>query len=73
MRLRTMCVTLLFMALSIAGGTPGNAQQTTPQRLTLKAAIGLALKQNLSVLVANTQVEELAGTRARRLVHSAIS
>ena len=67
MRLRTMCVTLLFMALSIAGGTPGNAQQTTPQRLTLKAAIGLALKQNLSVLVANTQVEELAGTRARRL------
>ena len=67
MRLRTMCVTL-FLALAIAGGAPpGNAQQTTPQRLTLKAAIGLALKQNLSVLVANTQVEELAGTRARRL------
>jgi len=62
-----MCVTL-FLALAIAGGAPpGNAQQTTPQRLTLKAAIGLALKQNLSVLVANTQVEELAGTRARRL------
>jgi outer membrane protein TolC len=56
-----------FVALSIAGGAPANAQQTTPPRLTLRGAIGLALKQNLSVLVANTQVGELAGTRARRL------
>jgi outer membrane protein TolC len=34
--------------------------------LTLREAIGLALKQNLSVRVASTQVEELEGTRDRR-------
>jgi outer membrane protein TolC len=44
-----------------------NAQQTAPRRLTLREAIGLALKQNLSVRVASTQVEELEGTRERRL------
>jgi outer membrane protein TolC len=43
-----------------------NAQQTAPRRLTLRDAIGLALKQNLSVRVASTQVEELEGTRERR-------
>ena len=45
---------------------PSNAQQTAPRRLTLQDAIGLALKQNLSVRVASTQVEELEGTRDRR-------
>jgi len=43
-----------------------NAQQTAPRRLTLRDAISLALKQNLSVRVASTQVEELEGTRERR-------
>jgi outer membrane protein TolC len=43
-----------------------DAQQTAPRRLALRDAIGLALKQNLSVRVASTQVEELAGTRDRR-------
>ena len=43
------------------------AQQVSPQRLTLKEAIGLALKKNLSVLVAGTEVDELKGTRERRL------
>jgi outer membrane protein TolC len=56
----------LFVALSFAGGAPLDAQQTAPRRLTLREAIGLALKQNLSVRVASTQVEELAGTRERR-------
>ncbi|MGA2608475.1 MAG: TolC family protein [Terriglobia bacterium] len=56
----------LFVTLSFAGGAPLDAQQTAPRRLTLREAIGLALKQNLSVRVASTQVEELEGTRARR-------
>jgi len=42
------------------------AQQASPQRLTLKEAIALALKNNLSVRVARTQVDELEGTRERR-------
>ena len=65
MRSRARWVTL-FVALSFAGGAPVDAQQTAPRRLTLREAIGLALKQNLSVRVASTQVEELEGTRARR-------
>ncbi len=47
-------------------GRPCDAQQTPPRRLTLRDAIGLALKQNLSVRVASAQVEELEGTRDRR-------
>jgi len=56
----------LFVALSFAGGVPTKAQQAAPRRLTLNDAVGLALKQNLNVRVANTQVEELEGTRERR-------
>jgi len=56
----------LWLALSLVGGTAARAQQSPPQRLTLKEAIGMALKQNLSVRVASTQVEELEGTRDRR-------
>jgi outer membrane protein TolC len=43
-----------------------DAQQTARRLLTLRDAISLALKQNLSVRVASTQVEELEGTRERR-------
>jgi outer membrane protein TolC len=43
-----------------------DAQQAAARRLTLREAISLALKQNLSVRVASTQVEELEGTRERR-------
>jgi len=57
----------LLVALLLARGNPTGAQQATPQRLTLKEAIGLALKKNLSVLVAGTEVDELKGTRERRL------
>jgi len=65
MRSRARWVTL-FVALSLLGGAPVDAQQTAPRRLTLREAIGLALKQNLSVRVASAQVEELEGTRERR-------
>jgi outer membrane protein TolC len=57
----------LGLTLTLAGAPFGQAQQTAAQRLTLKGAIDLALKQNISVLVANTQVDELGGTRTRRM------
>ncbi|HXW15521.1 MAG TPA: TolC family protein, partial [Terriglobia bacterium] len=65
MRWRAGWITLI-LALAYAGGTAVEAQQQIPRRLTLKDAIGLALKQNLSVRVASAQAEELDGTRARR-------
>ena len=43
------------------------AQQPAPYRLTLQDAIQKALQANLSVLVADTKVEEAEGTRMRRL------
>jgi outer membrane protein TolC len=43
------------------------AQQTPPYRLTLRDAIDQGLRANLSVLVADTQVQEAEGTRTRRL------
>ncbi|MGA3160535.1 MAG: TolC family protein [Terracidiphilus sp.] len=46
---------------------PAAAQQAAPYRLTLQDAIQKALQSNLSVLVANTRVEEADGTRMRRL------
>jgi len=46
---------------------PCSAQQASPRRLTLNEAIQLALKNNLSVRVADTQLDELEGTRERRL------
>jgi outer membrane protein TolC len=53
-------------ALLLAWGVPTGAQEAIPQRLTLREAIGLALKKNLSVRVAGTEVDELEGTRERR-------
>jgi outer membrane protein TolC len=53
-------------ALLLAWGNPAGAQQAIPQRLTLREAIGLALKKNLGVRVAGTEVDELEGTRERR-------
>jgi outer membrane protein TolC len=57
----------LFMTLALAGGASADAQEAAPMRLTLRGAIDLALKQNVSVRVANAQMEQLAGTRERRL------
>ena len=56
----------LGLSLALAADNGARAQQAAPQRLTLRDAIGLALKQNLSVRVASAQVEELEGTRERR-------
>ncbi len=53
---------MLFLVCALAMG-----QQPALQRLTLKDAIDLALKNNLSVLIADTQVGEAAGTRERAL------
>ena len=56
-----------FLAtLALVQGSFVIAQQVSPQRLTLREAIELALKNNLSVRVAGTQVDELQGTRERR-------
>jgi outer membrane protein TolC len=61
---------VLLLATSIPGllsGTQGLAQQAAPYRLTLQDAIQKALQANLSVLVAGTKVDEVEGTRLRRL------
>jgi outer membrane protein TolC len=65
MRLRAGWITL-FVALWLAGAATADAQEAAPRRLTLNDAIGLALKQNLSVRVASTEVEQWEGTRDRR-------
>lgn len=58
---------LVFTALAfVAFALHANAQQT-PQQLTIKDAIALALKNNLNVRVAGAQMGEAAGTRERRM------
>jgi outer membrane protein TolC len=56
----------LWVLLPLISGGAAASAQPPPQRLTLRDAIGLALKQNLSVRVASAQQEQLEGTRARR-------
>src|SRR5579864_808506 len=51
----------------VACGVSAPAQGSGPYRLTLRDAIEKGLKANLSVLVADTRVEESQGTRTRRL------
>lgn len=58
-------VLILFVVMS-ALGWHGIAQ-SAPYRLTLRDAIEKGLRANLSVLSANTRVEEAEGTRTRRL------
>jgi outer membrane protein TolC len=55
---------LILLSALVSRGT---GQQTTSYRLTLRDAIQRGLEANLSVLVANTRVEENEGTRTRRL------
>ncbi|HUJ41552.1 MAG TPA: TolC family protein [Candidatus Acidoferrales bacterium] len=59
-----------FQPLVSAGPPSRSVQQATPAadagRLTLREAIALALKNNLSVRVARTQVDEAAGTELRK-------
>jgi outer membrane protein TolC len=58
-----------FILILLATGLAwrGVAQQTPPYRLTLRDGIDKGLRANLSVLVADTQVQEAEGTRIRRL------
>jgi outer membrane protein TolC len=62
-----LCRAALAIAISVICGIDLAGQQPAPQRLTLNDAITLALKNNLSVLVAGTQVDEAAGARERQL------
>lgn len=57
MAMLLVCVLSAFVPL---------AQAQQPYRLTLKDAIQLGLKANLSVLVSEAKAEEAAGTRERR-------
>jgi outer membrane protein TolC len=51
----------------VALGNHGSAQQLSSRRLTLGEAIQLALRNNLSVRVAGTEISEAEGTRERQL------
>lgn len=63
---RSRSVLVLLGVLAIAAA--GQAQTEEPAyRLTLRDAINKGLQSNLSVLVADTRVQELEGTRIRRL------
>jgi outer membrane protein TolC len=66
MRCNFSAVLILFFGSLICAAF-STAQEPTPYRLTLQDAIQKALQANLSVLVADTRVEEAEGTRARRL------
>ena len=57
----------LVVAALLAGTTGLTAQESTSRRLTLQDAITLALKNNLSVRVAGTQISEAQGARERQL------
>jgi outer membrane protein TolC len=57
---------IFFFALATNLG----GQQLAPERLTLHDAISLALKHNLSVLIAGTQISEAEGTMERE--HAAL-
>lgn len=58
-----------LVLIALVGGFAwrGAAQQASPYRLTLRKAIEKGLQANLSILVANTRIEENGGTRTRRL------
>ena len=60
----------LAMGAFLVCGIALSAQQPSPQRLTLNDAITLALKNNLSLRVAGTQVSEAEGARDRQ--HAAL-
>jgi len=59
--------TIAFLLFALVFSAACAGAQETPQRLTLKDAIDLALKQNVNVQVSATQVDEAEGTRTRRL------
>ncbi len=56
-----------LVIITVLTGGVSLAQQSTPYRLTLREAIEKGLEANLSVLVADTRVQEAEGTSLRRL------
>jgi outer membrane protein TolC len=62
--LRLLIVLLAWPATPVL-----NAQEAAPLRLTLRHAIEKGLQANLGVLVGDTRVQELEGTRTRRLAN----
>jgi len=68
MRFNKRIVVHLLLAVAIPALQPrALSQQVAPIRLTLQDAIQRGLQANLSVLIAQTRVEEAEGTRTRRL------
>jgi outer membrane protein TolC len=64
---RTLADVFVLLLAIVSCGGPSAAQQSAPYRLTLRDAIQRGLRANLSVLVADTRIEEAEGTRMRRL------
>lgn len=57
--------TIMIAILAAAACAASASAQQAPRQLTLNQAVQLALKNNLSVRVAGTQVQEAGGTRER--------
>ena len=57
---------MAMLLVYVLSGFVPLAQAQQPYRLTLKDAIQLGLKANLSVLVSEAKAEEAEGTRERR-------
>ena len=64
---RALADVLILVLAAVTGCGISAAQEPTPYRLTLRDAIQKGLQANLTVLIANTRVEEAGGTRTRRL------
>lgn len=62
---RTLSFFTIIVLTTLVYATRAAAQEPAPYRLTLRQAIEKGLQANLSVLVANTQVEESEGGRTR--------
>lgn len=62
---RTFSFFTIVVLTVLAQGTHATAQEAVRYRLTLREAIEKGLQANLSVLLANTQVEESEGGRTR--------
>ncbi|HVJ09090.1 MAG TPA: TolC family protein [Acidisarcina sp.] len=60
-------VSLILCLLIVVNCRSGRTQEATIYRLTMRDAIEKGLRENLSVLVANTRIDEASGTRVRRM------
>lgn len=64
--MRSAWISMTMLLFYVLSGFVPLAQAQQPYRLTLREAIQLGLKANLSVLVSETKAAEAAGTRERR-------